>query len=147
MSAPVQAPIDSEQLLDGIGDAIVIADASGAITYWNPAAERLFGFAPSEALGNSLDFIIPERFRERHWAGYRQTMASGETRYAHDVLRVPAVHKDGRDLSIAFTVALFSSPERKVNSIVAVIRDETTRFMEERNLRKRLAELVAKSGA
>ena len=147
MSAPVQAPIDSEQLLDGIGDAIVIADASGAITYWNPAAERLFGFAPSEALGNSLDFIIPERFRERHWAGYRQTMANGETRYAHDVLRVPAVHKDGRDLSIAFTVALFSSPERKVNSIVAVIRDETTRFMEERNLRKRLAELVAKSGA
>jgi PAS domain S-box-containing protein len=147
MSAPVQAPIDSEQLLDGIGEAIVIADASGAITYWNPAAERLFGFAPSEALGNSLDFIIPERFRERHWAGYRQTMASGETRYAHDVLRVPAVHKDGRDLSIAFTVALFSSPERKVNSIVAVIRDETTRFMEERNLRKRLAELVAKSGA
>jgi PAS domain S-box-containing protein len=147
MSAPVQAPIDSEQLLDGIGDAIVIADASGAITYWNPAAERLFGFAPREALGNSLDFIIPERFRERHWAGYRQTMASGETRYAHDVLRVPAVHKDGRDLSIAFTVALFSSPERKVNSIVAVIRDETTRFMEERNLRKRLAELVAKSGA
>jgi PAS domain S-box-containing protein len=147
MSAPVQAPIDSEQLLDGIGEAIVIADASGAITYWNPAAERLFGFAPSEALGNSLDFIIPERFRERHWAGYRQTMASGETRYAHDILRVPAVHKDGRDLSIAFTVALFSSPERKVNSIVAVIRDETTRFMEERNLRKRLAELVAKSGA
>lgn len=76
-------------------------------------------------------------------------MATGETRYGHDVLRVPAVHKDGRSLSIAFTVALLhsSGPEQSVTGIVAVIRDETSRFTEERNLRKRLAELEAKSGA
>lgn len=144
-----KSPIDFEQLVDVIGDAVVISDARGAITLWNPAAERMFGFTPEEALGNSLDLIIPERLRGRHWSGYEKTMATGETRYGHDVLRVPAVHKDGRSLSIAFTVALLHSagPEKSVTGIVAVIRDETSRFTEERNLRKRLAELEAKSGA
>jgi PAS domain S-box-containing protein len=143
----VQTPIDCARLVEAIGDAIVVSDANGAINSWNPAAEHLFGFTKAEALGNSLDLIIPERLRERHWAGYRKTMASGETRYGHDLLRVPAVHKDGRALSIAFTVGLLYGPQREVKGIVAVIRDETTRFAEERNLRKRLAELEAKSGA
>jgi PAS domain S-box-containing protein len=137
----LETPIDYQQLVEAIGDAIVVADVSGAIKIWNPAAERLFGFTQAEALGNSLDLIIPERLRARHWAGYRKTMASGETRYAHDVLRVPAVHKDGRALSIAFTVGLLLGPQREVKGILAVIRDETARFAEERDLRKRLAEL------
>ena len=141
MNRLVRTPLDYGQLVEAIGDAIVVSDASGVINVWNPAAERLFGFTQAEALGNSLDLIIPERLRERHWAGYRKTMASGETRYAHDLLRVPAVHKDGRTLSIAFTVGLLFGPQRGVIGIVAVIRDETTRFAEERNLRKRIAEL------
>jgi len=135
------ASVDLEQLVETLGDAIVVADASGAINLWNPAAEHLFGFTPAEALGNSLDLIIPERLRARHWAGFGKTMANGETRYAHDVLRVPAVHKDGRALSIAFTVALLYGPQREVIGIAAVIRDETARFAEERNLHKRIAEL------
>ncbi len=133
--------IDLGQVVEALGDAIVVSDASGAITLWNPAAERLFGFTQVEALGNTLDLIVPERLRERHWAGYRRTMASGETRYAHDVLRVPAVHKDGRALSIAFTVGLLYGPQREVTGIVAVIRDETSRYTEERKLRQRIAEL------
>ena len=137
----LETPIDYQQLVEVIGDAVVVADTSGAINLWNPAAERLFGFTQAEALGNSLDLIIPERLRERHWAGYRKTMATGETRYSHDVLRVPAVHKDGRALSIAFTVGMLCGPQHKVTGIVAVIRDETTRYAEERNLRKRIAEL------
>lgn len=140
-SRSLRTPVDFEQLLEVIGDAIVVSDASGAINLWNPAAERLFGFTQAEALGNSLDLIVPERLRERHWAGYRRTMASGNTRYAHDVLRVPALHKDGRALSIAFTVGLLYGPQREVTGIVAVIRDETSRYAEERNLRKRIAEL------
>ena len=140
-SRGLRTPVDFEQLLEVIGDAIVVSDASGAINLWNPAAERLFGFTQAEALGNSLDLIVPERLRERHWAGYRRTMATGETRYAHDVLRVPALHKDGRALSIAFTVGLLYGPQREVTGIVAVIRDETSRYAEERNLRKRIAEL------
>lgn len=145
----MQAAIDYEQLVTAIGDAIVISDASGAITLWNPAAERMFGFTQEEALGKSLDLIIPERLRGRHWEGYEKTMQTGQTRYGNDVLRVPATGKDGRALSIAFTVALLYSPapERTLTGIVAVIRDETARFQEDRNLRKRIAELEARVGA
>jgi PAS domain S-box-containing protein len=140
MNSATQTFVNFEHLVEALGDAIVVADPSGAITVWNPAAERLFGFTPAEALGNSLDVIIPERLRERHWAGYEKTMATGETRYAHDVLRVPAVHKDGRTLSIAFTVGLLKVPQGTVTGIVAVIRDETQSFNEKRDLLKRLAE-------
>jgi PAS domain S-box-containing protein len=143
----MQAAIDYEQLVNAIGDAVVISDKHGAITLWNPAAERMFGFTQEEALGQSLDLIIPERLRGRHWEGYEKTMATGQTRYGNDVLKVPSVHKDGRALSIAFTVALLYSPERELTGIVAVIRDETARFQEDRNLRKRIAELEARVGA
>ena len=139
--------IDYEQLVNAIGDAVIISDASGAITLWNPAAERMFGFTQSEALGQSLDLIIPERLRGRHWDGYHKTMATGETRYGHDLLKVPAVDKSGRSMSIAFTVALLHSPEGELNGIVAIIRDETARFQEDRALRKRIAELEAKVSA
>ena len=141
----MQTVTDHEQLVDAIGDAIVISNAEGHITRWNPAAERMFGFTREEALGNTLDLIIPERLRGRHWDGYHKTMASGQTRYGSDVLRVPAVHKDGRALSIAFTVALLTAPDGSVSGIVAVIRDETVRFQEERALKKRVAELEAQS--
>ena len=133
-----------EQFIEALGDAVIICDSDGVIRLWNAAAERLFGFTQAEALGSSLDLIIPERLRERHWNGYSKAMGSGETRYNHDLLQVPAMHKDGRALSIAFTVSLLFTTDRKVKGIVAVIRDETSRFMEERNLRKRLAELEAK---
>ena len=137
----MQSAIDFKQLVEAVGDAIVASDASGSIILWNPAAQRMFGYAESEALGQSLDIIIPQRQQQRHWDGYHQTMATGKTRYGNDVLRVPAVHKDGHGLSIAFTVALLHTPDNKVSSIVAVIRDETSRFAEERSLKKRLTEL------
>ena len=136
-----------EQVVEALGDAVVICDRDGVIRFWNAAAERLFGFAPTEALGCSLDLIIPERLRARHWAGFEKALATGQTRYEHDVLRVPATHKDGRALSIAFTVGLLLGPERKVTGLVAVIRDDTKRFAEERDLRKRLAELEKRFSA
>ena len=137
----MQTTTDLKQLIEAVGDAIVASDAGGAITLWNPGAQRMFGFTEEEALGQSLDIIIPQRQQQRHWDGYHKTMATGKTRYGNDVLRVPAVHKDGHGLSIAFTVALLYTPDNKVSAIVAVIRDETTRFAEERSLRKRLTEL------
>jgi len=136
---------DPEQFVMAAGDAIIAAGADGSIVVWNPAAERIFGYAASEALGRSLDLIIPERFRPRHWDGYRHVMQTGQTRYGTDVLRVPAVHKDGHTLSIAFTVALMSTPDRPGRVIAAIVRDETSRWNEERALRQRLAELEAKT--
>jgi PAS domain S-box-containing protein len=141
----MHSAIDLNELVTAVGDAIVVSGADGLITLWNPAAERIFGFTESEALGRSLDLITPERHRQRHWDGYHQTMKTGVTRYAHDVLRVPAIHKDGHSLSIAFTVSLLHEGSAEPTAIVAVIRDETKRWQEERDLRRRLAELEAKA--
>lgn len=137
----MQSAIDCEQLVSVIGDAVVVADGKGNITLWNPAAERMFGYSESEAIGHSLDLIIPERLRNRHWEGFDKTMATGTTRYGHEVLKVPAVNKDGAAMSIAFTVALIRNERGDVTGIVAVIRDETERFQQERALRKQLADL------
>ena len=132
--------IDLNQLVAGAGDSIIVCDAQGAIVLWNKASERIFGFTEADAMGQSLDLIIPERQRQRHWDGYNKTMETAVTRYGADVLRVPALHKDGHALSIAFTVSLLQSQDGKVTGIVAVVRDESARFAEDRKLRARLNE-------
>jgi len=143
----VSETLDLRQLLAAVGDAVVVTDGAGAIILWNPAAERMFGYTEREALGASLDLIIPERLRQRHWDGYHQTMRTGETKYGTTLLRVPGQHRDGSSLSIAFTVAMIHDAEGRPSAIAAVIRDETSRFNEDRALRKRLAEAEAKLAA
>lgn len=140
-------PIDPAALLAAIGDAVIVSDVQGKVTVWNPAAERLFGWTAAEAIGQSMDMIIPSRLRQRHWAGYDQSMQTGQTRYAHDVLRVPAVDKAGRALSIAFTVFMLFGPDGKPGACGAVIRDETERFAQDRELRRRVADLEARLAA
>jgi PAS domain S-box-containing protein len=135
--------VDLQQLVFGAGDAIMVCNASGAIVLWNKACERIFGFTESEALGQSLDLIIPMRQRARHWEGYHQTMATAVTKYGADLLRVPALHKDGHTLSIAFTVSMLMGADGKVSGIAAIVRDESARFAEDRKTRARLAELEA----
>ena len=139
--------IDLNALVAAVGDAVMVCDAQGAILLWNPACERLFGHTEAEVLGKTMDMIIPERLRKRHWEGYEKTMATGITKYGHDVLRVPAIDKAGRSLSIAFTVAMLYGADGKVSAIAAIIRDETSRFNDERALKKRVAELEAQVGA
>ena len=138
--------INLQQLVSVMGDAVVVCDTQGSITLWNPAAEYMFGFTEAEALGQSLDLIIPERLRQRHWEAYHKTMVTGQTRYGHDVLRVPAVNKAGSPMSISFTVALLNDANGQVIGIASVIRDETIKFQEERLMRKRLAELESAAG-
>jgi PAS domain S-box-containing protein len=139
--------IDPDAVLDAIGDALIVSDAAGNVVLWNAGAERLFGWTEAEAMGRRMDMIIPERLRQRHWEGYDKSMATGQTRYAHDVLRVPAVDKSGRALSIAFTVFMLFDPDGKVSACGSVIRDETDRFAQDRALRKRVAELEAQVAA
>ena len=139
--------INLNALVAAIGDAVMVCDAHGAILLWNPACERMFGHTEAEVLGKTMDLIIPERLRKRHWEGYEKTMATGITKYGHDVLRVPAIDKQGNSLSIAFTVAMLYGADGKVNAIASIIRDETSRFAEERALKKRVAELEAQVGA
>ena len=129
------------ELLRQLADAVVIADADGTMTFWNDAATRLFGWSAHEALGRSLDLIIPERLRDRHWTGYRQTMATGHTSYGDGLLEVPALHSDGHTLSIAFTVSLMHDPDGTPTAIAAVLRDDTERWQERRRLRAELTAL------
>jgi len=137
--------VDFEQLANVMGDGVVISDAEGKIVFWNSAAERIFGYAANEALGKSLDLITPERFRERHWDGYKKSMETGTTRYGSTLLTVPALHKEGKALSIAFTVAMLTNDEGNVEGIAAVVRDDTARFQADRLLKKQIAELEMKS--
>ena len=129
------------RIVQTAADAIIAADASGKIRLWNAGAERLFGFSAAEALTQSLDIIIPEAQRQRHWDGYGHVMQTGLTKYGTRLLRVPAVRKDGRRISIAFTVGLLKDAAGSVEGIFAVMRDDTERWETEKELRKRVAEL------
>ena len=137
----MKTSIDLHELVECVGDAIIVADAHEKIVLWNPAATRIFGYLEEEALGNSLDLIVPERQRQKHSEGYSHSMQTGTTRYGTSLLKVPAKHKDGSMLSIAFTVGMLFDASGKANGVVAIIRDETERFAQERALKKRLADL------
>lgn len=128
-------------LVHAMADAVIVCDPDGTIVYWNAAAHRVFGWDSDAALGQSLDLIIPEKQRRAHGDGYRRVMATGETRYGEDLLRVPALHADGQRRSIAFTVSLLKDAEGNVTAIAAVVRDETERWAQERALRAELGEL------
>lgn len=128
-------------LLHQLADAVLAADRDGTITYWNEAAERLFGWSAAEATGQTLDLIVPERFRARHDEGYRRVAESGTTKYGDRLLEVPALRKDGRPLSISFTITLLQDPDGRVERMVAVIRDDTERWNERRALRAEIEAL------
>ncbi len=122
-------------------DAVIYSDREGVIRFWNRGAERLFGFSASEALGQSLDIIIPERLRERHWTGYDQTMETGRSRYGEgDLLSVPALHKEGKRISVEFTIAMVKGDDGRVEGVAAIMRDNTARFEEMKKLRKMAAQ-------
>lgn len=123
-------------------DAVIYADAQGLIRFWNAAATRLFGYERDEALGASLDLIIPERLRPRHWQGYNDVMGGRPSRYgAGELLAVPARHKDGRQISVEFTILPFRDAAGALLGIAALLRDVTARFEETRALRRELAAL------
>ena len=139
--------INFKALVSHIGEAVIISDRDENILFWNASAERIFGYSPNEALGKTLSIITPERFRERHSKGYFHTIETGKTKYGNTLLRVPAIHKDGRSISIAFSVTMIFDDEDQPIAIAAIIRDETERFQEERRLKEKLATLEKSSQA
>ena len=134
----------ADTLVSGMPDAVITADAEGKIRVWNRGATRMFGFTEAEALGQSLDIIIPPGLRERHWKGYDETMRTGRSRYGEgELLAVPAIRKDGSRVSVEFTILPFADDAGRMTGIAAVMRDVTVRFEETRALRKELAALKA----
>jgi PAS domain S-box-containing protein len=127
-------------------EAIVVTDPAGIIRLWNDGAARMFGYSTEEAIGQSLDVIIPEKLRERHWKGYFQTMATGYTRYGDKLLSVPAAHRDGQRLSIEFSVALLRDDAGQIVGISAIMREVSERRNAERALRAKIAQLENHAG-
>ena len=128
----------------GLADAVVICDPNGQILFWNNSATRIFGWTAEDALGQTLDLIVPERFRARHWAGWNQTMESGTTSYGDRLLEVPALHRDGTPLSIAFTITVLTAPDqRRPRAVVAVVRDDTESWNRRRELEGEVDRLSA----
>jgi len=129
------------QIVDETQDAIIFANRGGRIELWNSGAESIFGYSAEEAMGQSLDLIIPEKLRTRHWEGYHKVMASGSTRYSRELLAVPAIRKDGTRISIEFSILLVRSSVGEVLGSSAIVRDVTARWQKERELKDRLAAL------
>jgi PAS domain S-box-containing protein len=146
MPTEIPPPL-AARILEEAGDAVLYADRDGVIRVWNRGAEALFGFAAEEVVGKSLDCIIPEKQRSRHWEGWDRVMASGTTRYGRDVLAVPALRKDGGTVSIEFTIQLLRDAAGRIEGMSAILRDVTVRFQREKALRARLRELEAKAPA
>lgn len=141
MPTPSQEWLE-HQIVAGSADAILFADREGAIRYWNAGAERIFGFPAAEALGQSLDVIVPERLRARHWEGWDKVLETGETRYGSgDTLSVPATRKDGSTLSVDFTIQVVRDAEGRILGFAAILRDVTARFEREKELRAKVREL------
>jgi len=126
--------------------AILFADRDGKIRLWNARAEAMFGYPAQEALGQSLDLIVPERQRDRHWEGWARVMASGVTKYGSDPLAVPAMKKDGSRISIEFNVILMRAPGGELLGVAAMIQDVTARWQQQKEMTARLAALEAKTG-
>jgi PAS domain S-box-containing protein len=131
----------SLQILALAPDAIMFADREGIIRLWNQGAERIFGYPAEQAIGQSLDLIIPEKLRVRHWDGYHKTMATGVTRYGSEMLSVPATHRNGIRISTEFSIVMLVDDDNKPFGVAAIMRDITERHLKEKQLRERLAEL------
>jgi len=127
-----------QQLIDDAPDAILISDREGIIRFWNSGAEQIFGHTSAEAVGQSLDLIIPENLRAVHWEGYRRVMASGETKYKTGLLSSPGVHKDGSRVSLEFSMVLLRDETGGLQGCASIMRDVTERWKKEKVLRERL---------
>jgi PAS domain S-box-containing protein len=128
-----------KQLVDGTPDAILIADRDGVIRFWNRGAELVFGHSAAEAVGQSLDLIIPENLRKRHWEGYWRVMASGETKYKTGLLSSPGVRRDDSRVSLEFSMVVLRGEAGAVEGCAAIMRDVTERWTREKELKARLA--------
>jgi len=138
----------ADEIINNVPDAVIYADSTGRIQFWSPGAAALFGYTAEEAIGQSLDLIIPERLQQRHWDGFHRVMQSGETRYGPgEMLSVPAMRRDGTRMSVEFSIGMRHDAEGRIEGIAAIMRDVTARWQQERELRARLAALEKEHGS
>jgi PAS domain S-box-containing protein len=134
----------AENILASMPEALVFAGLDGIIQRWNPGAETVFGFTAAEAIGQSLDLIIPERMRKAHWDGFQKAIVRGGTQPGRTSMVTRSLHKSGESIYVDMSFAMVKDESGKMLGSMAVARDATVRFTEEKNLRRQLAELTAK---
>jgi len=134
----------SDDILRSMPEALIFADLQGIIRLWNPGAETVFGFAATEALGQSLDLIIPERLRKAHWEGFNKAIVRGGTLPGRTSLITRSLHKSGEPIYVDMSFAMVKNQAGQMLGSMAVARDATKRFLEEKNMRRQLAELTPK---
>ena len=137
----------SNDILQSMPEALVFADLQGIIQRWNPGAENVFGFTSAEAVGQSLDLIIPERMRKAHWEGFNKAIERGGTLPGRTSAITRAIHKSGDPFYVDMSFAMVKDQAGKLIGAMAVARDATKRFQEEKELRRQLAELALKSAS
>ncbi len=128
-----------EQLVNDAPDAVLVSDREGIIRFWNRGAEQILGHTADEAVGQTLDLIIPENLRERHWDGSRRVMATGETKYRTGLLSSPGIRKDGSRISLEFSMVLLRDVSGAMAGCASIMRDVTERWKKEKELKERLA--------
>lgn len=133
----------SADIIRGMSEALIFADTEGIIRNWNPGAEAVFGYASSEAVGQSLDLIIPERLRKAHWDGFNNALARGATVHGRRSMVTRSLHKDGQTVYVDMSFAVVKNAAGEVTGSVAIARDATQRILEEKNNRASAAKPIA----
>ena len=136
-----------QQIVEYSHDAILFSNLDGIIDLWNSGAEAIFGYTKEEVQGKSLDLIVPEKLRQRHWEGYHTVMKTGKSRYGKELLKVPAIRKDGTSISVEFTIMLVRNLRNEIVGTAAIIRDVTERWKQEKELKQKIKLLESKSAS
>ncbi|MFC7518800.1 PAS domain-containing protein [Herbaspirillum sp. GCM10030257] len=143
MSTDANVPVATlyQRILESMPEALILSDLEGTIKIWNAGAASLFGYASDEALGRSLNLIIPDHLRKAHWDGFHQAIMRGSTAHGKRSAITRSLHKGGQQLYVDMSFAVVSDSDGKIIGALAVARDATERYVEERNLRRQLAEM------
>lgn len=124
--------IPYDRIIEDVADALIYADKDGIIRVWNAQAEAVFGFTAADALGQSLDIIIPERFRAAHWRGFDRALERGATSKGAEVRTTRGVHKTGRKLYVNMSFSVVTAADGEVLGSAAMARDVTEWFLAEK---------------
>ena len=127
-------------IVDCMHEAIIFADLHGVIVVWNHGAETLFGFTAQEAVGQSVDLIVPEKMRQAHWAGFNKAIAHGDTLSTKGSRMTRALQKSGEPLYVDMSFAMVRNAAGELTGSIAVARDATARFLAERAARQQAAD-------
>jgi PAS domain S-box-containing protein len=136
MNEQIEKSALCQTIVDETPVAILYADREGRIRLWNAGAEAMFGFTAAEAVGQSMELIIPEKQRPRHWEGWERVMKTGVTKYGRDTLAVPALRKDGTRISVEFNIVLLRTAGGEVAGAAAMMQDVTAKWQQMKELKE-----------